>query len=233
MGLLAAATSSPISTWMAFLPPPSNPSSRQVQQGTHLLPGVNFFLLEKVNLARFSLTQTPGSLESTCQPLDLKRGFIIVTNQSDNEQIQQMAEEIFELTKLSWISGASDGAKDEYDLSESEFLTLDLLTKREPMNVGELQRSIGVLPAQMSRIIRSLEGKAERPLVECRLNPNDKRKIDVSLTDTGRQAHHAYQSDKLALTIDVLGDLAESDRSEFMRILRIIRQKFVQARADT
>ncbi len=147
----------------------------------------------------------------------------IVSTEFPPEDVQKMAEEILELRKLSSLGAAKRQQKDEYDLGESEFLALDLLTKTESLNVGELQRGVGVLPAQMSRIIRSLEGKGDRPLVTCALNPDDKRKIDVSITETGRKAHQAYQKEKLASAMGVLAGLDERDRSEFMRILRLIR----------
>lgn len=149
--------------------------------------------------------------------------------QPPSEEIRQMAEEIFEITKLSWLGSLTRKSEDEYDLSESEFLTIDILTKTDSMTVGELQRSIGVLPAQMSRIIRSLEAKVDQPLVACSLNPDDKRKIDVSLTDAGKQTRQAYQADKLGTTIAVLAELDEADRADFMRILRIMRKKLAQA----
>jgi DNA-binding MarR family transcriptional regulator len=147
----------------------------------------------------------------------------MASTEAQNKQIEQIAEEIFELTKLSWIAGANQRQRDEYDLTESEFLTLDMLIKRNSVTVGELQRSVGVLPAQMSRIIRSLERKPGQPLVACSLNPDDKRKIDVTLTDAGRKAHHSYQSSKLAATIEVLAELEDKDRIEFCRLLRIFK----------
>ncbi|MBN1344230.1 MAG: MarR family transcriptional regulator [Phycisphaerae bacterium] len=143
------------------------------------------------------------------------------------EEIQRMAEEIFDVWKLSWIDRAGTNDKDEFDLSEAELLTLDLLTKSQSMNVGELQRSIDVLPAQMSRVIRSLEQKGGKPLVSCSLNLQDKRKIDVSITDLGRHALQSYQATKLATLMSVLSDLDESDRRDFIRILRTIRDKLV------
>ena len=66
------------------------------------------------------------------------------------------------------------------DLKEIEFLTLTILGSHGTMIVGDIQRLLGVLPAQMSRIIRSLEDR-DRPLIACRINPQDKRKIDVHL----------------------------------------------------
>ena len=43
------------------------------------------------------------------------------------------------------------------DLKEVEFLTLAILQANGTMIVGDIQRILGVLPAQMSRIIRSME----------------------------------------------------------------------------
>lgn len=140
-----------------------------------------------------------------------------------------MAREIFELRKLSAVAAHPRTDKDPYDLSDSEFVALDALSRTDSMTVGELQKKVGVLPAQMSRIIRSLESKADKPLVTCTLNPDDKRKIDVAISDTGRRAYQAYQAARLGRTMHILADLEESDRLEFIRILRLIRKKFENA----
>ena len=159
----------------------------------------------------------------------LVKGPRIVSTEFASQDVQKMAEEILELRKLSSLGAGKHEQKDEYDLGESEFLALDLLTKTESMNVGELQRGVGVLPAQMSRIIRSLEGKGDQPMVTCTLNPDDKRKIDVSITEAGRKAHQGYQKAKLASAMGILAGLDERDRNEFMRILRLIRTKIAEA----
>lgn len=151
-------------------------------------------------------------------------------NKSDprKAEIRRQAEAIFELTKMSWARRDNIKRKGEFDLSESEFLTLDLLSKRGPMTVGEVQRAIGVLPAQMSRIIRSLESKLAKPMVHCEINPEDRRKVDVSLTDTGVKAHATYSEARLALSISALEDLTDQDRIEFMRILGVMRESFAK-----
>jgi len=59
------------------------------------------------------------------------------------------------------------------DLKELEFLTLSILHHHDTLIVGDIQRQLGVLPAQMSRIIRALETR-ERPLIACRINPQDR-----------------------------------------------------------
>src|SRR5436190_10054460 len=70
------------------------------------------------------------------------------------------------------------------ELKEVEFLTLALLHQHGTMIVGDIQRLLGVLPAQMSRIIRGLESR-DQPCIQCQINPQDKRKIDVNLSEAG------------------------------------------------
>jgi DNA-binding MarR family transcriptional regulator len=104
------------------------------------------------------------------------------------------------------------------DLKEVEYLTLALLQQNDSMIVGEIQRLLGVLPAQMSRIIRSLEAR-ERALIACRINPQDKRKIDVCLTAAGEKALLDYQSPRIRGIAEMLARLSEEDVDELSRLL--------------
>jgi DNA-binding MarR family transcriptional regulator len=70
----------------------------------------------------------------------------------------------------------------------------------------------------MSRIIRSLETR-ERPFISCRINPHDKRKIDVALTSEGMSAFHDYQSARIGSICNLLGKLSEEDREDLQRLL--------------
>lgn len=145
----------------------------------------------------------------------------------EQAELRDAAAEIFDLTRLSWtLQEAGQGsAKGRADLTETEFLALDQLAQCESasLTVGEIQRRIRVRPAQMSRIVRSLETRAGRPLIRCRINPRDKRRVDVSLTEAGRRVHAAFRDARLAATIDMVTQLSPKDRAELMRILRIIR----------
>lgn len=96
------------------------------------------------------------------------------------------------------------------DLKEVEFLTLSILRNHDTLIVGDIQRMLGVLPAQMSRIIRSLETR-EQPFIACRINPQDKRKIDVALTTAGRMAFQEYQTSRVASMAVFLGKMSEDD----------------------
>ena len=104
------------------------------------------------------------------------------------------------------------------DLKEIEFLTLTILSNHGTMIVGDIQRLLGVLPAQMSRIIRSLENR-ERPLIECHINSRDKRKIDVCLTAAGDKALADYRECRVRAISDLLGKLPEDDLDDVHRLL--------------
>ncbi len=113
---------------------------------------------------------------------------------------------------------APRGRRRAGNLKEVEFLTLAILQQHESRIVGDIQRVLGVLPAQMSRIIRSLEDR-DRPLISCRINPHDKRKIDVCLTPAGEKALMDYQGQRLRAITDLLRHLPDEDMDDLGRVL--------------
>jgi DNA-binding MarR family transcriptional regulator len=148
------------------------------------------------------------------------------------QELNDFVEEIFSLSKDFWVAQSRARGRHETEITETEFLTLDLLLRsEETLTVGDIQRKIGVLPAQMSRVIRSLENKGDQTLIACKINQADKRKLDVEVTEAGRRAHEEYQRVKLASTERMLLDLDEQDRKDFMRILRKIRDSMRNAQS--
>src|ERR1700722_12083826 len=122
-------------------------------------------------------------------------------------QLDELAHTLFDVVTQFCLS-VPRGRRRSGDLKEIEFLTLSLLHQRETLIVGDIQRQLGVLPAQMSRIIRALENR-DRPLIACRINSQDKRKIDVALTPAGLLAFQDYQAARTGRLIQVLRDLHE------------------------
>jgi DNA-binding MarR family transcriptional regulator len=145
------------------------------------------------------------------------------------EQLNQLADEIFELTNLVAALRSRSRKADSEELSEIEFLTLNLLAQHGTMNVGDIQRELGILPAQMSRVTRALEGKAVGPLVVCSINEQDRRKIDVTMTEQGEMDHQAYRDARRAMSVEFLKHLSPSDREVFMRVIRSFRQKVAKS----
>jgi len=133
--------------------------------------------------------------------------------------IRRLALQMFEMTKRTWLQSQREKFKGGYDLSESEFLALDALEDVPSLSVGELRRHVGVLPAQMSRIIKALEQRYDEKLVVCAINPRDKRKIDVSITPTGRRAVAAYRRAKILVSTQAIRSLSDADLDGLALIL--------------
>lgn len=134
-----------------------------------------------------------------------------------------MADDIFELIKLASRARAGARTGKPEELSEAEFLALDALAAAKSMTVGDLQKVVGVLPAQMSRIIRSLENKGGETFVTCAINPQDRRKVDVRIASAGSEALRAYRATRHGFAIAILKDLSRDDRRQFMHMLDRIR----------
>jgi len=138
-----------------------------------------------------------------------------------SDRIAEISQDLVNVvTQLCLVSPR--GRRRAGDLKEIEFLTLAILQDHGTMIVGDIQRLLHVLPAQMSRIIRSLESRPE-PFIACRINPQDKRKIDVVLTDAGDQALHGYQSARVRRVTELLRDLSEEDQESLVRLLERVR----------
>lgn len=110
------------------------------------------------------------------------------------------------------------------DLKEIEYLTLAVLQGRGTMTVGDIQRRLGVLPAQMSRILRSLEDR-DRPLIAGHINPRDKRKVDVQMTAAGEKTLQDYQAIRVTRIAAVLHDLPEEIQDDLGRLLEKLRAR--------
>ncbi len=135
------------------------------------------------------------------------------------QSVRRLALRIFDITKRTWLQSQREKLKGGYDLSESEFLALDVLEAVDSLSVGELRRHVGVLPAQMSRVIKALEQRYDEKLVVSSINAKDKRKIDVSITPKGRRAVGAYRRAKIAASVKALRSLSDRDLAALLRIL--------------
>ena len=136
--------------------------------------------------------------------------------------IEDLAQRLIEVTAQLGLT-APRGRRRNGDLKEVEFLTLSILRQHETLIVGDIQRQLGVLPAQMSRIIRSLEDR-DRPLIACRINPRDKRKIDVALTPAGVAAYDEHQATRVQAVAGLLGRLPEEDLDDLQRLLEKVQE---------
>jgi len=135
-------------------------------------------------------------------------------------RLEEIAQDLYEV--ITHLCMAAPRRRRGGDLKEIEYLALALLQDRRTMIVGDMQRLLGVLPAQMSRVIRSLEAR-QWPLIECRINSQDKRKIDVALTEAGEKALVEYQGVRVRRIAELLRDLPDEDQESLVHLLEKVR----------
>ncbi len=145
------------------------------------------------------------------------------------KRLEAIAHDLYEV--ITHLCLAAPRRRRTGDLKEIEYLALALLQDRSTMIVGDMQRLLGVLPAQMSRVIRSLESR-QWPLIECRINSQDKRKINVGLTEAGEKAIHEYQGVRVYRIAQLLHDLPEEDQESLIHLLDRIRNSLSKQTAN-
>jgi len=136
---------------------------------------------------------------------------------SGTVRLEETARDLFGVVTQLGLT-ALRGRRRSGDLKEVEFLTLAILQEHGTMIVGDIQRMLGVLPAQMSRIIRSLENRPQ-PLIACQINPRDKRKVDVCLTPVGAKALADYEALRTDRLVELLRDLPEREQEDLNRLV--------------
>ena len=145
-------------------------------------------------------------------------------------RVEEIAHGFFEIITQLGLTVPHGRRRRTGELKDVEFLTLALLQDRGTMTVGDIQKVLGVLPAQMSRVIRPLEAR-ENSMIACHINAQDKRRIDVRLTSAGEKALHDYEATRVSRIIDVLRDLPEEDKEELGRLLDKLRGALLQSRS--
>jgi DNA-binding MarR family transcriptional regulator len=145
-------------------------------------------------------------------------------------RLEETARDLFEVVTQIGLT-APRGRRRTGDLKEVEFLSLAVLQEHGTMIVGDIQRILGVLPAQMSRIIRSLEAR-EAPLITCQINSRDKRKIDVCLTVAGAKALKDYQALRTNRLVELIRDLPEDEQEDLNRLVDKLHNLFDRGSAN-
>jgi DNA-binding MarR family transcriptional regulator len=145
-------------------------------------------------------------------------------------QVERIAQDLFDVLTHIGLAAAAR-RRPAGMLKEIEYQTLAILHDHGTMVVGHIQRLLGVLPAQMSRVIRSLEDR-DRPMIACHINSHDKRKVDVSMTPAGAKALQDYQAarvDRLSAALRELPSDAQEELGQLVERLRD-RLKFTPSR---
>lgn len=130
----------------------------------------------------------------------------------------------FNLLKTgSWVEEKVKEALKPFDLTHAQLNTLHILfvNAPEPVSANELKKRILVSNPDVTRLLDRLVKKA---LVLRETCPENRRKIDISLTDRGRKLFkEAHIATKQALSSFFENKITDDEAIELRRILHKIR----------
>ena len=131
----------------------------------------------------------------------------------------------FNLLKTgSWIEEMVKKALKPFNLTHAQLNALYILYENdpEPVSVNELKEKILVSNPDVTRLLDRLVKKSYVLRETC---PENRRKIDISLTDHGRKGFlEAHQSAKEAIGSYFEKQITEDEAKELRRILHKIRE---------
>ncbi|MHB8404861.1 MAG: MarR family winged helix-turn-helix transcriptional regulator [Gammaproteobacteria bacterium] len=104
----------------------------------------------------------------------------------------------------------------EYGLTTPQLLCLQHLQEQGPMTTGMLAQAVSLSPATVTGILDRME---RRGLVTRERRPEDKRRVLVAVTATGRAASEAAPSYLAKRLTQALERLPEDDRAEIQRVI--------------
>lgn len=104
----------------------------------------------------------------------------------------------------------------EYGLTTPQLLCLQHLQEQGPMTTGLLAQAVSLSSATVTGILDRME---RRGLVTRERRPEDKRRVLVAVTATGRVASDAAPSYLAKHLTQALERLPEDDRAEIQRVI--------------
>jgi DNA-binding MarR family transcriptional regulator len=140
-------------------------------------------------------------------------------------QLRQVAHSMYQVSESSLQAA---------DLSYAQYRVLmallfsEQIEGRGSLNPSEISRMQGTSRNTISSLIRSLEGAS---LVERELDPQDRRKFNICLTDAGRRIVHDHAHSHSSLIDSVFDVLDDTEVRDFGRILTKLNRALAQANA--
>lgn len=89
-----------------------------------------------------------------------------------------------------------------------------------PLSPGEVAERLLLTPGSVTSLLDTLE---RRGLVRRSPDPEDRRRVLVSITEAGRRLVDQFVPEAVALQTAVMGALSEQDRARLVRLLATIR----------
>lgn len=97
----------------------------------------------------------------------------------------------------------------EHNLTESQLGTLESLYYLGPMNQKDIGEKLLVTGGNMTMVVKNLE---KRGLVRRERDPNDRRQLTVTLSETGRELLESFFPDHIAYIAELFSALTPDEQ---------------------
>ena len=104
-----------------------------------------------------------------------------------------------------------------WDLSPHQARALRVVCARDGVRLSELAEALRIAPRSATEVA---DGLQERGLVERTADPDDRRAVRLTPTETGRRVQREVDDARAADTQELFARLSAADRAELERILR-------------
>lgn len=128
-----------------------------------------------------------------------------------------LGEELF-LLRFSYESGCAK-TLDATTTSGEDGVLLWLFMQDRAAMAGELARALGLTSGRIANILKKLD---EKGMITRTMGTEDKRKVYISLTESGRERIENKKRSEIAQYDAVLSKLGDEDAQEYLRITRKI-----------
>ena len=111
-----------------------------------------------------------------------------------------------------------NGQKKIHDSMHGENFMLSYISKRQGGIIpSEISNEMGITSARIAAALNSLEAKG---LITRRIDTEDRRRILVDLTETGKEQAKKHYEMIMNITINMLQYLGDEDATELIRIMK-------------
>jgi len=104
---------------------------------------------------------------------------------------------------------------DELGITPAQFYYIDQLAQKGPCSLKDVTEGLGLSSASVSVMIKHLE---ERGLISRRVNPADKRSVDLDLTRAGRTIFSKVDRYRKQKAQMFLSRLNETEQGQFLML---------------
>ena len=108
-------------------------------------------------------------------------------------------------------------------LSVPQFRTLLFISRNEGASLSEVADHIGLTLPSMSALV---DGLVTRNFVTRRTHPDDRRRVDLTLTQQGETTLHSARNATQDYLKERLARLPETERATIVKGMRILRRVF-------